>query len=64
MSFYNGILNHYQNINGQGQRGLPGIGSGIGFKLDSNNNYDNTKQKSCQCKTGYRLKRCCYKESG
>ena len=38
MSFYNGILNH-DDIHGSGQigpRGLPGVG----FNLDSNNDYD------------------------
>ena len=43
MSFYNGILNH-DDIHGPGQigpRGLPGVG----FNLDSNNDYDIQNKK-------------------
>ena len=46
MSFYNGLLNH--NEYGQGQRGLPGIG----FKLDSNNDYDMQNKKLVNVKQG------------
>ena len=48
MSFYNGILNHNEYIHGQGQRGLPGIG----FKLDSNNDYDMQNKKLVNVKQG------------
>ena len=40
MSFYNGVLN-YSATSATGQRGLPGIG----FALDSNNNYDIQNKK-------------------
>ena len=40
MSFYNGILNHDEG-SGRGARGSPGIG----FKLDSNNDYDMQNKK-------------------
>ena len=48
MSFYNGLLNHNENIHGHGQRGLPGIG----FKLDSNNDYDMQNKKLVNVKQG------------
>ena len=44
MSFYNGILNHYDesgSANIKGARGSPGIG----FKLDLNNDYDMQNKK-------------------
>ena len=50
MSFYNGILN-YDDIHGSGQigpRGLPGIG----FNLDSNNDYDMQNKKLVSVKNG------------
>ena len=47
MSFYNGILNH-DDIHGSGLRGLPGIG----FKLDSNNDYDMQNKKLVNVKQG------------
>ena len=50
MSFYNGILN-YDDIHGSGQigpRGLPGIG----FNLDSNNDYDMQNKKLVNVKNG------------
>ena len=50
MSFYNGILNHDDiHASGQiGQRGLPGVG----FKLDSNGNYDIENKKITNVKPG------------
>ena len=50
MSFYNGVLNH-DDIHGPGQigpRGLPGIG----FNLDSNNDYDMQNKKLVNVKNG------------
>ena len=47
MSYTNGILNHVDS-QGQGQRGLPGIG----FKLDSNNDYDMQNKKLVNVKQG------------
>ena len=47
MSYTNGILNHLDS-QGQGQRGLPGIG----FKLDSNNDYDMQNKKLVNVKQG------------
>ena len=47
MSYTNGILNH-DDSQGQGQRGLPGIG----FKLDSNNDYDMQNKKLVNVKQG------------
>ena len=50
MSFYNGILNH-DDIYGPGQigpRGLPGVG----FNLDSNNDYDKQNKKLVNVKPG------------
>ena len=50
MSFYNGVLNH-NDIYGSGQigpRGLPGIG----FNLDSNNDYDMQNKKIVNVKNG------------
>ena len=50
MSFYNGILNH-DDIHGSGQigpRGLPGVG----FDLDSNNDYDMQNKKLVNVKPG------------
>ena len=47
MSFYNGVLNH-DDIHGSGLRGLPGIG----FKLDSNNDYDIQNKKLVNVKNG------------
>ena len=51
MSFYNGILNHDDesgSVNIKGARGAPGIG----FKLDSNNNYDMQNKKLVNVKNG------------
>ena len=51
MSFYNGILNHDEGsslINIKGARGAPGIG----FKLDSNNDYDMQNKKLVNVKQG------------
>ena len=51
MSFYNGILNHYDEsglANIKGARGSPGIG----FKLDSNNDYDMQNKKLVNVKNG------------
>ena len=51
MSFYNGILNHYDESgleNIRGARGSPGIG----FKLDSNNDYDMQNKKLVNVKNG------------
>ena len=50
MSFYNGILNHDDNHESSqgGQRGLPGVG----FKLDSNGNYDLENKKLTNVKNG------------
>ena len=50
MSFYNGKLNHDEHIHvhGQTQRGLPGVG----FKLDSNNDYDMQNKKLVNVKQG------------
>ena len=50
MSFYNGILNH-DDIHGSGQTGLRGL-PGIGFNLDSNNNYDMQNKKLVNVKNG------------
>ena len=50
MSFYNGILNH-NDIHGSGQTGLRGL-PGIGFNLDSNNNYDMQNKKLVNVKNG------------
>ena len=50
MSFYNGVLNH-DDVHGPGQigpRGLPGIG----FNLDSNNDYDMQNKKLVNVKNG------------
>ena len=50
MSFFNGILNH-DDIHGSGQigpRGLPGVG----FNLDSNNDYDMQNKKIVNVKQG------------
>ena len=51
MSFNNGILNHYDEsglANIKGARGSPGIG----FKLDSNNDYDMQNKKLVNVKNG------------
>ena len=51
MSFYNGILNHDEGSgleNIRGARGSPGIG----FKLDSNNDYDMQNKKLANVKQG------------
>ena len=51
MSFYNGILNHYDEsglVNIKGARGAPGIG----FKLDLNNDYDMQNKKLVNVKQG------------
>ena len=51
MSFYNGILNHYDesgSVNIKGARGAPGIG----FKLDLNNDYDMQNKKLINVKQG------------
>ena len=51
MSFYNGILNHYDEsglANIKGARGSPGIG----FKLDLNNDYDMQNKKLVNVKQG------------
>ena len=51
MSFYNGILNHYDEsglVNIKGARGSPGIG----FKLDLNNDYDMQNKKLVNVKQG------------
>ena len=51
MSFYNGILNHYDEsglANIKGARGAPGIG----FKLDLNNDYDMQNKKLVNVKQG------------
>ena len=51
MSFYNGILNHYDesgSVNIKGARGAPGIG----FKLDLNNDYDMQNKKLVNVKQG------------
>ena len=48
MSFYNGVLNFNHFINSRGLRGLPGIG----FKLDSNNDYDMQNKKLVNVKQG------------
>ena len=49
MSFYNGILNHDDEIStGKGERGLPGVG----FRLDDNNNYDMQNEKLVNVKNG------------
>ena len=51
MSFYNGILNHYDesgSVNIKGARGVPGIG----FKLDLNNDYDMQNKKLVNVKQG------------
>ena len=51
MSFYNGILNHYDesgSANIKGARGSPGIG----FKLNLNNDYDMQNKKLVNVKNG------------
>ena len=51
MSFYNGILNHYDesgSVNIKGARGAPGIG----FKLDLNNDYNMQNKKLVNVKQG------------
>ena len=48
MSFYNGVLNFNYFMNSRGLRGLPGIG----FKLDSNNDYDMQNKKLVNVKQG------------
>ena len=48
MSFYNGVLNHDDDHIYRSERGLPGIG----FRLDSNNNYDMQNKKLVNVKTG------------
>ena len=48
MSFYNGVLNFNHFMNSRGLRGLPGIG----FKLDSNNDYDMQNKKLVNVKQG------------
>ena len=51
MSFYNGILNHVDGSgleNIRGARGSPGIG----FKLDSNNDYDMQNKKLVNVQQG------------
>ena len=50
MSFYNGILNH-DDIHGSGMTGLRGL-PGIGFNLDSNNDYDMQNKKLVSVKNG------------
>ena len=50
MSFYNGILNH-DDIHGSGQIGLRGL-PGVGFNLDSNNDYDMQNKKLVNVKNG------------
>ena len=50
MSFYNGILNH-DDIHESGVRGPPGI-PGVGYKLDSYNNYDIENKKLVNVKAG------------
>ena len=50
MSFYNGILNH-DDIHGSGQIGQRGL-PGVGFKLDSNGNYDLENKKLTNVKNG------------
>ena len=50
MSFYNGILNH-DDIHGSGQIGQRGL-PGVGFKLDSNGNYDLENKKLTNVKDG------------
>ena len=47
MSFYNGVLNHDDHIS-KNSRVLPGVG----FKLDSNNNYDMQNKKLVNVKNG------------
>ena len=49
MSFYNGILNHYdESGSAKGARGSPGIG----FKLNLNNDYDMQNKKLVNVKNG------------
>ena len=50
MSFYNGILNHDDNLDSSqvGQRGLPGIG----YKLTSDGDYDIQNKKLTNVKNG------------
>ena len=50
MSFYNGILNH-EDIHGSGIMGARGL-PGVGFKLDSNNNFDLENRKLTNLKSG------------
>ena len=50
MSFYNGILNH-DDIHGSGMTGPRGL-PGIGFNLDSNNDYDMQNKKLVSVKNG------------
>ena len=50
MSFYNGVLNH-DDIHGLSQIGLRGL-PGIGFNLDSNNDYDMQNKKLVNVKNG------------
>ena len=50
MSFYNGILNH-EDIHGLGMVGARGL-PGVGFKLDSNNNFDLENRKLTNLKFG------------
>ena len=48
MSFYNGVLNFNHFMNSRGLRGL----TGIGFKLDANNDYDMQNKKLVNVKQG------------
>ena len=50
MSFYNGILNH-EDIHGSGIMGARGL-PGVGFNLDSNNDYDMQNKKLVNVKNG------------
>ena len=50
MSFHNGILNH-DDIHGSGMTGPRGL-PGIGFNLDSNNDYDMQNKKLVSVKNG------------
>ena len=50
MSLYNGILNH-DDIHGSGMTGPRGL-PGIGFNLDSNNDYDMQNKKLVSVKNG------------
>ena len=59
MSYTNGILNH-DDLHGQGQigpRGLPGLpgppgAQGVGFKLNSDGNYDMEQKKLTNVRNG------------